>query len=126
MLDLESEELSKMFPGMAGANPRKMKQMMKQMGISLDELENVREVVIRMGDRELVFPDAVVTVMNAQGTTLYQVVGTPEERSLGPEIDEEDLQLVIEKTGATREEAKEALESANGDLIEAIMKLGGE
>ncbi|HDM36317.1 MAG TPA: nascent polypeptide-associated complex protein, partial [Candidatus Syntrophoarchaeum butanivorans] len=51
---------------------------------------------------------------------------TPEERSCGPDISEEDLQIVMEKTGAGREEAREALESANGDLVEAIMKLGGE
>ncbi|VUT27917.1 MAG: Nascent polypeptide-associated complex protein [Candidatus Syntrophoarchaeum sp. GoM_oil] len=115
-----------MFPGMAGVNPKKMKQMMKQMGVSLDELDDVKEVIIRMADRELVFSDAVVTVMNAQGTTLYQVVGTPEERSAGVSISDEDLQIVMEKTGATSEEAKEALESVNGDLVEAIMKLGGE
>ncbi|OFV67028.1 MAG: Nascent polypeptide-associated complex (NAC), archaeal [Candidatus Syntrophoarchaeum butanivorans] len=111
---------------MGGVNPRKMKQMMKQMGVSLDELEDVREVIIRMGDRELVFPEPTVMVMKAHGTTVYQLMGTPEERSCGPDISEEDLQIVMEKTGAGREEAREALESANGDLVEAIMKLGGE
>jgi len=115
-----------MFPGMAGVNPRKMKQMMKQMGISLNELEDVQEVIIRMGDRELVFPDAAVTVMNTQGTTLYQVVGTPEERIAASVVSDEDIELVIEKTGASREMAKEALERANGDLVEAIMALEGE
>ncbi|MGM0592265.1 MAG: NAC domain-containing protein, partial [Halobacteriota archaeon] len=62
-----------MFGG-GGMNPRKMKQMMKQMGIDLDEIE-AEEVVIRLEDEELVFTDAQVAVMDAQGQQTYQVVG---------------------------------------------------
>jgi len=44
-----------MFPGLGkGMSPRKMQQMMKQMGISVTEIENVEEVIIRTADSEMV------------------------------------------------------------------------
>jgi len=49
-----------MFPGVGGRgiNPAKMKQMMKQMGISIDEIPNVEQVIIRTPDVDIVFNDA--------------------------------------------------------------------
>ncbi|MDY6966196.1 MAG: nascent polypeptide-associated complex protein [Halobacteriota archaeon] len=114
-----------MFPGgTRGMNPRKVKQMMKQMGINVDPLDDVQEVIIKMSDREIVFKDAEVTVMDAMGTKTYQIVGTPEER-VKEEIPDDDIQLVIEQTGASKEEATRALKESNGDLAEAIIKLSG-
>ncbi len=52
------------FPGgTRGMNPKKVKQMMKQMGVSVKQLENVEEVIIRTTDSEIVFADAEVAVM---------------------------------------------------------------
>ena len=52
-----------MFPG-GGMDDRKMQQMMKQMGIDMQELD-AEEVVIRTPDEELVFTDADVQRMAA-------------------------------------------------------------
>ncbi|WP_462271936.1 nascent polypeptide-associated complex protein [Methanohalophilus sp.] len=114
-----------MIPGMGGKgmNPKKMKQMMKQMGISVDEISDVEQVIIRTPDKDIVFNDANVSIMNAQGVDTYQVVGTPEEVAREVEIPEDDVRLVTEQTGASEEKAKEALKNANGDLAEAIMQL---
>src|SRR6056297_2554696 len=71
-----------MFGGGGGMNPRKMKQMMKQMGIDVDELD-AEEVVIRTADEELVFSDVQVTRMDAQGQETYQIVGQPEVHEAG-------------------------------------------
>ena len=38
-----------------GLNPKQLSQQMKQMGISIEELSDVEEVVIRTADAELVF-----------------------------------------------------------------------
>ena len=65
-----------MFGG-GGLNPRKMKQMMKQMGIDVDELDADR-VVIETPDDDLVFEAPQVTRMDAQGQQTYQIVGEPE------------------------------------------------
>jgi len=113
------------FPGgTRGMNPRKMKQMMKQMGINVDPMEDVEEVIIRTSDREIVFKDAEVTIMDAMGSKTYQIVGTPEERSKSS-LPDEDVQLVVEQTGVGKEDAIAALKESNGDLAEAIIKLSG-
>lgn len=110
-----------MFPG--AGNPRQMKQMMKQLGIDMEQLDGVEEVVIKTGDSELVFSAPQVTVMDAKGQKIYQVVGNPEEQEVGYEPEEEDLELVIEQTGASEEDARAALEEADGDMADAILEL---
>jgi nascent polypeptide-associated complex subunit alpha len=124
LLKMASLGLS-MFPGIGGkgVSPKKMKQMMKQMGINIEEIEGVEEVVIRTGDREIFFLDASVTVMDAQGNRSYQVVGTAEERPREVSIPDSDVDLVVAQTGCSQEEAKAALKEADGDLAEAIVKL---
>ncbi|WP_209681477.1 nascent polypeptide-associated complex protein [Methanohalophilus levihalophilus] len=114
-----------MIPGMGGKgmNPKKLKQMMKQMGININELADVEQVIIRMPDREIIFNDANVTIMNAQGVDTYQIVGTPEEVARELEIPEDDIRLVMEQANVSEDEAKQALKNANGDLAEAIVAL---
>ena len=63
-------------------NPRKMKQMMKQMGIDVEEIDAER-VVIETADTDLVFDGAQVTKMDAQGQETYQIVGSPAEVESG-------------------------------------------
>ena len=127
-----------MFGG-GGMNPRKMKQMMEQMGIDVDELD-ADEVVIRTGEEELVFSDAQVTKMNAQGQETYQVVGEPETRERGaggaggttgedPAVEgddgipDDDIELVAEQAGVDAETAREALEANDGRPGDAITDL---
>jgi nascent polypeptide-associated complex subunit alpha len=134
-----------MFGGGGGLNPRKMKQMMEQMGIDLEELD-AEEVVIRTPDEELVFADAQVQKMDAQGQATYQVVGSPESRPRGeggataveggtaddaeaadtggaPEIPDSDVEIVAARTGASEDAAREALEGTDGDLAAAVERL---
>jgi nascent polypeptide-associated complex subunit alpha len=109
-----------MIPGMRGMSPKKVQQMMKQMGIDVEQLENVEKVIIELSDKELIFEDVTVTVMTAQGTKNFQISGEPIER---PRINDEDVQLVVEQAGVNEDEARKALASAGGDLAEAILKL---
>lgn len=115
-----------MLPGIPGGrtNPRQAKMLMKQLGYK--ELEGVEEVVIRLADRELVIKGAGVAEMNVQGQRIYQVVGQPEEQAregAGPVVPEEDVELVAERAGVSKEEARRALEEAGGEPAEAIIKL---
>ena len=113
-----------MIPGFGkGMNPRKMATMMKQMGITINEIENVKEVVIRTSDKDIVFRDAQVTEMDAKGMKTYQVMGTPEEVFHEIEIPEEDVRLVMEQTHSSEEEARNALRENKGDIAASIMKL---
>ncbi|MDI6889019.1 MAG: nascent polypeptide-associated complex protein [Methanocellales archaeon] len=108
---------------MRGMNPRRLQQMMKQMGINIETLSDVEEVIIRTADREIAFSDAQVTIMDAQGVRTYQITGTPVERTRELKIPEEDVQLVVGQTGASAEEVRAVLKNAKGDLAKAIMKL---
>jgi nascent polypeptide-associated complex subunit alpha len=135
----------RMMPG--GMDPRKMKSLMKQMGISQEELRGVREVIIRLRDKELHFKEPQVVEVKAQGSTTYQVVGKARERPLGEagpvpagdeggdiryareaqtepsEFPEADVRLVMEQAGCSRPAAVEALRGANGSPAEAILSL---
>lgn len=123
-----------MFGGGGGLNPRKMKQMMNQMGIDLEEID-AEEVVIRTADEELVFDDAEVQLMDAQGQQTYQVVGEPESRERGDsgsegdsetesggEFSEDDVEIVAQRAGVSESKARETLEET-GDLAAAVQKL---
>lgn len=113
-----------MIPGLGkGVNPRKMASMMKQMGININEIENVEEVIIRTSEKDIVFKDAQVTEMDAKGMKTYQLVGTPEEVPREAKIPEEDIKLVMEQGQVSEEDAAKALKESNGDIAAAIMKL---
>ena len=105
-------------------NPRKMQQMMRQMGIQQVELE-AKEVIIRLADKELVIANPSVSKVNMMGQETFQISGEIEERSLSkePEISEEDIKTVMEQASVDKKTAQKALEEADGDLAEAIMNL---
>ncbi|MDD2440166.1 MAG: nascent polypeptide-associated complex protein [Methanosarcinaceae archaeon] len=117
-----------MLPGLGGIggrgmNPAKMKKMMKQMGIDIKEVKDVEEVVIKTADSNIIIENANVTIMRAQGSDTYQIVGNAKEVPKELEIPEEDVQLVMEQAGASEEAARKALKASNGDLAEAIVTL---
>lgn len=103
-------------------NMKNMAKAMKRMGIQQNELD-VKQVIMKLEDKELVFDNPKVSQVNMMGQKTYQVVGEPQERSLEPEISEDDIKVVIEQTGKTIEEAKVAIEKHKGDLAAAIMEL---
>jgi nascent polypeptide-associated complex subunit alpha len=112
-------------------SPKKMKGMLKNMGIDIDELENVIDVVIRMPDKVIVIENPSVAIMDSHGVRSYQISGDSKEQSISVvkdeptlEIPDSDVELVAAQTGAKREDAKAALQEAKGDLALAIMKLG--
>ncbi|MDK2990711.1 MAG: nascent polypeptide-associated complex subunit alpha [Methanoculleus sp.] len=110
-----------MFPGKM--NPKKMKQMMKQMGMEMEEIEGVEKVVIYTPAGNYVFDDAQVVATSMQGTTTYQLTGEARFEEAVPEIPDDDVALVASQTGATEEAARAALVETRGDIAEAILKL---
>ena len=110
-----------MFPGM---NPRVMKQAMKKMGIKEQPID-AQQVIIKCGDKELVFENPSVSRVNMMGQNTFQVVGEPvvRETDTRAEINEDDIKTVMEQTSVSEEKAKEAIEKNDGDLAAAIMEL---
>lgn len=108
-----------MFPGI---NPRMMKQAMKKMGINQQEID-AEEVIIKTKDKEIIITNPSVSKINMAGQETWQISGEEEERSLKVEINDEDIKTVMEQTGKSKEECRDAIEKANGDLAEAILSL---
>jgi nascent polypeptide-associated complex subunit alpha len=109
-----------MLPGM---NPKKMKQMMKQLGMQVEQIEDVSRIVITTPKGQYIFDNAEVSAMTMQGVTTYQVLGEPRFEPAAPLIPAEDVSLVAEQTGVTEEAAKKVLTETKGDIAEAIMRL---
>ena len=110
-----------MFPGKV--NPKKMKQMMKQMGMEMEEIEGVEKVVIYTPAGNYVFDDAQVVATTMQGATSYQLTGEARFEGAAPEIPEEDVALVVSQTGVAGEVARATLIETRGDIAEAILRL---
>lgn len=106
--------------------------MMQRMGMSMDGVEDVQEVIIRTPSKDIVIAQPEVAMLNMQGQKIYQVVGgtvterAPERLSAAaskPVVSEEDARLVADQTGKSFEEAKQALIECEGDLAKAILLL---
>ncbi len=119
-----------MFPG--GMNPKQMKQMMSRMGIKSDEIEAER-VIIEGGGKKTIIEGPEVMKMTVQGQVIFNVTGgkvreeavEATDTDVLVEISDEDVNVVAEQTGASKEDALKAIEDSNGDLAEAIIKLKG-
>lgn len=114
-----------MLPGL---NPKKMNALMKQMGISQNEIP-AKRVIIETEDKNIIIDNPSVTKINMQGQENFQISGDISEQPKQTIEEEpknhteEDLQTIIEKTNCTKEQAEKALKDANGDLTEAILSL---
>ena len=108
---------------------------MQRMGMSMDNVQDVQQVVIRTASKDIVIDAPEVAILNMGGQKMYQVVGgSITEKAPGTSISvtsgteafvasEEDARLVADQTGKSVEEAKRALEECEGDLAKAILLL---
>ncbi|MGD0397172.1 MAG: nascent polypeptide-associated complex protein [Nitrososphaerales archaeon] len=103
---------------------RNARRMMERMGIDMKEIPNVLEVVIKTTDKEMHIKSPSVSEVNAQGNRVFQVAGDVEEVEVERKtFNEEDILLVQQQTGASRERAVAALEESDGEVARAILKL---
>ena len=114
-----------MFPG--GANPKQMKAMLKRMGIKMEEVDATRVVIEGVNEKIIINnPQVMITKMPNQ--EMFQISGDvvrEDADDVEVEIEDDDVSMVAEQTGASEDDARTALEGCNGDIAEAIMKLKG-
>jgi len=115
-------------------NPREQKRMMQRMGMNMDTVADVQQVIIRTPGKDIVIDEPEVAILQVQGQKMYQIIGgqvseqVPSQRGASaavaaPAFSEEDVQLVADQTGKSLEKAKEALQECGGDLAKAILLL---
>lgn len=103
---------------------RNARRMMDRLGINMKEIPNVQEVVIKTPDTELHITNASVSEVIAQGNRMFQVAGDVEEVEVQKKtFSDEDILLVQQQTGASKERAAAALEESDGEVARAILKL---
>ncbi len=105
-------------------DPRQMKSMLAKMGIQTSEINALR-VVIECADKDIVVENPQVTAISAQGSVSYQIAGeiTEKEKKVELEITEDDIKMVMDGAGASKEDAEKALRESNGDIAQAILAL---
>jgi nascent polypeptide-associated complex subunit alpha len=105
-----------------GVDPRMMKQAMRRMGIKQEEID-AQQVIIKCSDKEIVINNPSVQKINMMGQDSFQISGEITERTSGLDISEDDITTVMEQAGVSHDDAKKAIEQADGDLAKAILDL---
>ncbi|HVP40421.1 MAG TPA: nascent polypeptide-associated complex protein [Candidatus Krumholzibacteriaceae bacterium] len=113
---------------MKRVNPREARRMMQRMGMSMDSVPEVTQVIVKTVTKDIIIDEPEVAILNMQGQRVYQVMGgrvtekaAVVEKKLA--IPDEDAQLVAGQTGKSVEAARKALEESGGDLAKAILLL---
>ncbi len=105
-----------------GIDPKKMQQVMKQMGIKQEAIDALRVIIEKEdGSRTVIHNPSVVKIL-MQGQESWQITGEAVDES-DSETSEEDIQLVMEKTGKSYDVCRDALNENDGDLAACIVAL---
>jgi len=106
---------------MFGMDPKKMQQMMKQLGMKVDNV-SASQVIIKTDEGDIIVDEPQVIKTTMKGQVMFQVSGNVKEKSFS----DEDVKLIMEQTGVDDEKKiKELLQQNNGDVAKTIMQLKG-
>jgi len=99
--------------------------MFDRMGLNMNQLEDVEEVIIKTINKDIIIKKPTVAEIRSQESIIYQVIGNEieEVQKEVKKFNEEDIMLVAQQAGVSREKAERALEEAEGDLAKAILLL---
>jgi nascent polypeptide-associated complex subunit alpha len=99
--------------------------MLDKMGLNMQEMTNVEEVVIRTDSKEIFLIKPQVIEMKGKESTIFQIIaGDIEEKEREvPTFSEEDIILVMQQASSSREKAILALTDTKGDIAQAILNL---
>ena len=102
-----------------------MRRMMDKMGLDMEEIPNVQEVIIKTDKKEIIISKPSVTEMKSKENSIFQVIAESfEEKELEvPIFSEDDIMLVCQQANCNEEQARDALAESKGDIAQAILKL---
>ena len=104
---------------------RKNRRMLERMGLDMNQIPDVKEVIIRTSNKDMVIREANVSEINAKDMRVFQVMGSDVEEieHEKAKFTDEDVLLVAQQAGVSKERASVALEESDGDLAQAILQL---
>ncbi|ARM76628.1 nascent polypeptide-associated complex protein [Acidianus manzaensis] len=115
---------------MAKISQKDLKNL-QRMGIKAENIDAIR-VTIETKDELIIIESPIVMKTSVMGQEAILVSGgqtrteKKAEESNKVEIKEEDVKFVMEQTGKSESEVREALAKTNGDIASAIMLLTGQ
>ena len=104
---------------------REMRRMLDKMGLEMQDLGNIEEVIIKTETKELYLIKPQVVEMKGKDSTIFQIIATAieEKKREIPAFKEEDIILVMQQTNVSKDKAIQALTDAKGDIAQAILSL---
>ena len=100
-------------------DPKKIEHMMRKLNMKVQEIP-AELVIIKTKQKDIVISNPEVMLADMMGREVYQISG---EVSESVPVSEEDVQMVMDKTGRDRETVVKKLEELNNDLAKAILEL---
>lgn len=106
---------------------------LKKMGIDADIIQ-ANNVVIELKDKRIIIEGSTVMKATVSGNTFFSVYGgrireesltqTDKKETQGSlQVSQEDVKFVMEQTGKTEQQVRDALTKSNGDIAKAIETL---
>ncbi len=109
---------------------RNAMRMMQRLGMETKEVKNVKEVIIKTTDKNIVIEEPNVVSLTMEKQTMFQVIGgnkreedMSQEEEVEVEVADNDVKLVADQANVSIEKARLALIEAEGDLARAIISL---
>lgn len=99
-------------------NPRQLEKMAKKMGLQSQQID-AEVVIIKTSDTNIIIRNPQVAKVNMMGQETFQISGDVEEQQ-SEEFSDDDVGMVAEKAGVSKEDAREALRK-HGGIAEAIV-----
>ena len=100
-------------------NPKMIEQMMKKLNMKVQEIP-AELVIIKTKDKNIIISRPEIMLADMMGREVYQISG---EVSESFPVSEDDVKLVMDKTGKDRNTVVKKLEEFNNDLAKAITEL---
>ncbi len=100
-------------------DPKKIEQMMKKLNMKVQQIP-AEVVIIKTKEKDIVISKPEVMLADMMGREVYQITG---EVSESVQVNEDDIRIVMDKTGRDRDTVVKKLEELNNDLAMAIMEL---
>lgn len=104
-------------------DPKQMEKMAKQLGMKMETVEAEQVIIKKSEGGEIVIDNPQVSRINVMGQDTFQITGEITEKDEDDEGD--DVEIVAEKAGVSKDEAKRVLDETN-DIAEAILRLKEE
>ena len=108
-------------------DPKKIQAMMKQMGINQEELDASRVIIEKAEGGRIIIDNPQVIKVKMNGQETFQISGESREETEKAKSEEEkmeeDINSIVEQTGADKDIAATELEKNKGDIAETIIAL---